>query len=88
MSLITSGFPVFLLLDFISGISVKCLLKLDPLSPQHELAADGCLIIFGYRFTCINSVNNLTQHPHYISLYSGGEQRGTDRHWPMAVGGK
>lgn len=48
--------------------SMTCLLKRDTLAPQLELAADGCLIILLIQ-SCISSVNNLAQRPHYISPY-------------------
>ena len=40
--------------------SFKCLLKPDLLSPQSELAADGCLITVRYSPTCIHPL--IIQH--------------------------
>lgn len=51
-----------------SDFSMTCLLKVDRLGLQHELAADGRLIIPPIQ-SRISWVNNLAQHPHYISPY-------------------
>lgn len=47
---------------------MTCLLELDRLAPQHELAADGCLIILLIQ-SRISLVNNLARPRHYISPY-------------------
>lgn len=65
---------------------MTCLLKLDSLVLQHELAADGCLIILLIQ-SRISWVNNLAQHPHYISSHPKLVRRATNCDWLRAVGG-
>lgn len=74
-------------------IKVFNLLKLDRLSPPHEPAADGCPIILASSPICINSVNNLARHPHYIPplffrAFKGASKGARGCDWLETVGGR